>query len=77
MTPEIVRIYQHKLKLDRDNAKNNEMMDALKRYRKKHKIKITKKMKKERKLFYLNNFFEQVIKLSVLEKSRYQLKNNV
>lgn len=77
MTPEIVRIYQHKLKLDRDNAKNNEMMDALKRYRKKNKIKITKKMKKERKLFYLNNFFEQVIKLSVLEKSRYELKNNV
>jgi hypothetical protein len=62
LIPQIVKIYNFVLRLLKEVHFLNYRMAMVKLYRKKNHIKITKKIKKERKLYHLNNFFEAIIK---------------
>ena len=59
IVPEIVKIYDETLQLEKSGHYYNMQIEDLKFYQKKNRIKVTKKIKKERKLFYLNKFFNE------------------
>jgi len=57
LIPTIVIMYNNTIQLTNEGLSYNKKIEALKDYQKKNKIIVTKKIKKERKLFYLNKFF--------------------
>lgn len=73
--PQMVKLYNFVLILLKEIRVLNHRMDMLKLYRKKNHIKITKKMKKERKLYHLNRFFEAIIELHKKEKNEKEKVN--